>query len=131
MQVPRLCLVQKKLVQENHRLFVRWACLLECLEENDCPTDPDRAREAQVEEMLEELGVYIKVAVDIESRILAGGGYLHADCEAELQPDGSRQEAIWEPTGTPYPGHCLRIVDYPSAPKSSDGNFRCPDSKNK
>jgi len=35
--------------------------------------------------------VYIKVAVDIESRILAGGGYLHADCEAELQ--SGRQQA--------------------------------------
>jgi len=37
----------------------------------------DRATEAQVEEMLEEL-VYIKVAVDIDRRILAGGSYLHA-----------------------------------------------------
>lgn len=55
----------------------------------------DRATEAQIEEMLEELGVYIKVAVDIDRRVLAGGGYLHADCEAELLDDGSRQAAIW------------------------------------
>lgn len=62
----------------------------------------DRATEEQVEEMLEELGVYIKVAVDIERRILAGGGYLHADCEAELLDDSSRQEAIWGANWSPF-----------------------------
>lgn len=62
----------------------------------------NRATEAQVEEMLEELGIYIKVAVDIERRILAGGGYLHADCEAELLGDGSRQEAIWGANWNPF-----------------------------
>ena len=62
----------------------------------------DRATEAQVEEMLEELGVYIKVAVDIDRRILAGGSYLHADCEAELLDDGSRQEAIWGANWNPF-----------------------------
>jgi len=40
------------------------------------------------------VGVYIKVAVDIDRRILAGGSYLHADREAELLDDGSRQETI-------------------------------------
>ncbi|NJR66145.1 MAG: hypothetical protein HC772_13830 [Leptolyngbyaceae cyanobacterium CRU_2_3] len=62
----------------------------------------DRATEAQVEAMLEELGVYIKVAVDIDRRILAGGGYLHADCEAELLDDGSRQDAIWGANWNPF-----------------------------
>lgn len=62
----------------------------------------DRATEAQVEEMLEELGVYIKVAVDVDRRILAGGGYLHADCEAELLDDGSRQEAVWGANWNPF-----------------------------
>lgn len=49
----------------------------------------------QVEEMLQTLETYIKLAVDIERGILAGGGALHADGEALLVDDGSRQEHIW------------------------------------
>jgi hypothetical protein len=45
--------------------------------------------------MLEALGVYIKLAVDIQRGILAGGGVLHADCEAVLLDDGSQQENVW------------------------------------
>jgi hypothetical protein len=45
--------------------------------------------------MLEALGDYIKLAVDIQRGILAGGGVLHADCEAVLLDNGSRQENIW------------------------------------
>ena len=48
-----------------------------------------------VADMLETLGDYIKLAVDIDRRVLAGGGALHADCEAVLLENGSRQEAIW------------------------------------
>lgn len=54
-----------------------------------------RATKQQLEEMAEELGVYIKLAVDIRKDILAGGGALHADCEAVLLEGGSRQEDIW------------------------------------
>jgi hypothetical protein len=43
-----------------------------------------------MEEMLQVLGTYIKLAVDLERGILAGGGVLHADCEAVLLEDGSR-----------------------------------------
>jgi hypothetical protein len=50
--------------------------------------------------MLEELGIYIKLAVDVERNILAGGGEYHADCEEALLEDGSRQEDVWgEPIG--------------------------------
>jgi hypothetical protein len=45
--------------------------------------------------MLEALGTYIKLAVDIERDTVAGGGMFHADCEAVLLDDGSRQEDIW------------------------------------
>jgi hypothetical protein len=45
--------------------------------------------------MLESLSVYIKVAVDIRQGILAGGGILHADCEALLLEAECRQEDIW------------------------------------
>jgi hypothetical protein len=45
--------------------------------------------------MLEELETYIKLAVDVERMVLAGGGEYHADCEEVLLTDGSRQEDVW------------------------------------
>lgn len=55
----------------------------------------ERATAVQLVSMLETLGVYIKLAVDIERRIAAGGGALHADCEAVLLEAGSHQADIW------------------------------------
>ena len=55
----------------------------------------EKATSKQMKEMLESLETYIKLAVDIQRGILAGGGILHADCEAALIEDGSRQEDIW------------------------------------
>ena len=56
----------------------------------------DRATAQQIQEMNETLqGKFIKVVVDVEEHILAGGGEMHADCEAELIEDGSRQEDLW------------------------------------
>lgn len=37
----------------------------------------------------------IKLAVDVDREILAGGGELHADCEAALLVDGSQQVYVW------------------------------------
>ncbi len=54
-----------------------------------------RATRQQLDEMLEALGGYVKLAVDIQRGILAGGGALHADCEDVLLDDGSRQEDVW------------------------------------
>ena len=54
-----------------------------------------RATEKEIREMLEELETYVKLAIDIERSILAGGGEYHADCEEVLLEDGSRQEDIW------------------------------------
>jgi hypothetical protein len=54
-----------------------------------------RATEQQIEEMLEMLESYIKLAVDTDRGILAGGGMLHADCEAILLEDGSAQQHLW------------------------------------
>ena len=45
--------------------------------------------------MLSTLDSYIKVAVDIERNILAGGGIMHADCEKILLENGSKQANIW------------------------------------
>ena len=55
----------------------------------------NRATPEQIQEMMEELETYIKLAVDVERSILAGGGEYHADCEEVLLQDGSRQEDIW------------------------------------
>jgi hypothetical protein len=48
-----------------------------------------------MDEMLQALEAYVKLAVDIQQGILAGGGALHADCESVLLEDGSKQEDIW------------------------------------
>ncbi|MDF5731482.1 MAG: DUF5674 family protein [Rhizonema sp. PD38] len=53
-----------------------------------------RATPEQIEQMLLELKFYIKVAVDIERRILAGGGEMHFYCEQVLLENGSQQEDI-------------------------------------
>ena len=50
----------------------------------------------QLTQMSEAFGeLLIKLAVDVEREILAGGGELHADCEQVLLEDGSQQENIW------------------------------------
>lgn len=54
-----------------------------------------KATAEQVAEMLDMLGDYIKLAVDIDQHILTGGGALHADCEGVLLESGSRQESVW------------------------------------
>ena len=41
----------------------------------------NRPTPEQIHEMSEELETYIKLAVDMERTILAGGGEYHADCE--------------------------------------------------
>jgi hypothetical protein len=56
----------------------------------------------QISSMLGENDFYIKLAVDIERQILAGGGYFHADGEGELLADGSRQVDIWGASWSPY-----------------------------
>jgi hypothetical protein len=53
------------------------------------------ASRQQIDEMLEMLESYVKLAVDVDRGILAGGGTLHADCEAALLEDGSKQEMVW------------------------------------
>lgn len=55
----------------------------------------DQATKSQLDDMIQGLGTYIKLAVDIERGILAGGGILHADCEAVLLEDGSQQADVW------------------------------------
>ena len=54
-----------------------------------------RATPSQIEDMMQSLETYIKLAVDLDRGILAGGGVMHADCESALLEDGSAQENIW------------------------------------
>ena len=50
----------------------------------------------QISQMAEAFnGTMIKLAVDVEQGILAGGGQLYADCEQALLEEGSRQENVW------------------------------------
>jgi hypothetical protein len=55
----------------------------------------EKATPKQTEEMLEDLESYIKLAVDVKQETLAGGGTLHADCEAALMDAGSQQKDVW------------------------------------
>ena len=64
-----------------------------------------KATAAEVAEMLQMLGTYIKLAVDIEQEVAAGGGALHADCEAVLLEAGSRQLDIWGADWVPFHDH--------------------------
>ncbi len=47
-----------------------------------------------ISDMLHAFDEFIKLAVDIEQEILAGGGSMHADCEEVLLEAGSAQENI-------------------------------------
>ena len=62
----------------------------------------DRATPEQLRQMLSTLGSYIKLAVDIERSILAGGGELHADCEQLLLMEGSEQASVWGADWYPF-----------------------------
>ena len=62
-----------------------------------------RATMQRLEEMLQGLGTYIKLAVDIWRSILAGGGVLRADCETALLDDGSSKRISGVQTGIPLP----------------------------
>jgi Protein of unknown function (DUF5674) len=61
-----------------------------------------QATPEQMQLMLEVLGIYIKLAVDIQQGILAGGGELHADCEQVLLENGSEQVYVWGADWYPF-----------------------------
>lgn len=55
----------------------------------------EKPTKQHLDEMLQVLKTYVKLAVDVQRGVIAGGGAMHADCEAELLADGSRQEDVW------------------------------------
>src|SRR3989344_8899085 len=54
-----------------------------------------KATKKELGEMSYELGKYIKVVVDIEKGILAGGGSMHYDEERLLLEYGCEQKNLW------------------------------------
>ncbi len=59
----------------------------------------------QVQEMLEVYPILVKIVVDIRRRMLAGGGEMHADCEALLLVAGSEQDDLWGANWYPAEQH--------------------------
>jgi hypothetical protein len=57
-------------------------------------------------------GDMVKLVVDVERRVVAIGGELHADAEALLLDDGSRQADLWGANYFPGAGpeHCLELT---------------------
>jgi len=57
----------------------------------------------ELQELCDEyFGTFVKFVVDIEKEIIAIGGELHADAEAELLERGSMQKNIWGANYYPY-----------------------------
>lgn len=54
-----------------------------------------KATKEELEKMSYELGDYIKIVVDIEKGILAGGGGMHYDEEQLLLEYGCKQNNLW------------------------------------
>lgn len=51
---------------------------------------------SELQKLAEEIfGEFVKAVVDLQKRVMAVGGELHADAEAVLLDHGSRQEDLW------------------------------------
>ena len=60
-----------------------------------------KATSSQMQEMLELFSEMrmIKIVIDIEREILAGGSGMHYECEQLLLREGSEQGNLWAQTG--------------------------------
>ena len=54
-----------------------------------------KATKEEIEKMAQDLEGFIKVVVDIENKMLAGGGQRHAEGEEKLLQEGSKQQNLW------------------------------------
>ena len=54
-----------------------------------------KATEEELQKMAEDLDGYVKVVIDIERKILTGGGKKHVDGEQILLKEGSHQGDLW------------------------------------
>ena len=55
----------------------------------------NEATKEELEKMAEDFEGYIKLVVDVEKGILAGGGERHFDGEQKLLQEGSKQADLW------------------------------------
>ncbi len=55
----------------------------------------EKASKEQLEQMAQDFDGFIKVVVDIEKGILAGGGERHVDAEQLMLQEGSKQSDLW------------------------------------
>lgn len=49
----------------------------------------------QLRQMLAAVGTHVKVAVDVQRHVIAGGGEFHSDCRQCLLDDGSAPDDVW------------------------------------
>lgn len=54
-----------------------------------------KASKKELQDISKHFEGYIKLVVDVERKILVGGGDRHADDEKMLLDDGSKQENLW------------------------------------
>ena len=54
-----------------------------------------KATKNEIKKMSEDLAGFIKVVVDVEDNILAGGGQRHVEGEQKLLQEGSKQHNLW------------------------------------
>ncbi|EKD62702.1 MAG: hypothetical protein ACD_52C00087G0006 [uncultured bacterium] len=54
-----------------------------------------KATKDQIKNMAQDFDGYIKVVVDVDQEMLAGGGQRHFEGEQKLLQEGSRQENLW------------------------------------
>ena len=54
-----------------------------------------KATPEEIQKMSEDFDGYIKLVIDMERNILAGGGERHSDGEQLLLKEGSQQENLW------------------------------------
>jgi hypothetical protein len=54
-----------------------------------------KATKEELKKMAEDFDGYIKLVVDVEREVLAGGGERHFDGEQKLLEEGLKQEDLW------------------------------------
>jgi|SRR3989344_6893287 len=55
----------------------------------------EKATKEEIQKMAQDFDGYIKLVVDLEKEILAGGGEKHVDGEQKLLGEGSKQSNLW------------------------------------
>ena len=54
-----------------------------------------KATKSEIKKMAEDFDGYIKLVIDVEKEIVAGGGMRHFEAEQKLLQQGSKQTDLW------------------------------------